>query len=136
MQDAKLIPTWHKDKIGRGLSYPLGAAEVSAICDAMPGFEACQIAFRERSIYFLSKFSAAVRAGENVVIFTLEKEFKGEHINITVYSTPAAIKTEVRDQLFHLLPAAVKAWFGQSAERCRRLDVYVNMNTGKCRVEP
>jgi hypothetical protein len=137
MPSTAMIPTFRKTQISRGFTYPIGAMELSSLLSDVPGFDQCEIWFRDRGTYWASDYQKVLKdKGEILALEFTDDNWRRETtlISIKVYAVPTDFGVITREQLLTNLRDPIRKWFNGVINSRPTFKLNLNLSNGKCRI--
>lgn len=133
MSGADLLPTFSKDKLPSGLSYPLGAEELSEFLWSVPEASNYRVRFLSRAIFRHSKWQEVVRREGELTVLRIERSFDRESWEVFVYALPSNRRQVVRSALQSEVFPRLAAWL-KRAER-HSFEAHAELQSATVRIE-
>ena len=95
-----LIPTSVKEKLPKTNSYPVGAEVISESLAGVPQYQALELKFHYRDVWWASEYNQRVKSlGEIVVVDIRSYTVSSETLTLGINSVPSHLKSDVAEKL-------------------------------------
>ena len=122
------MPTARKQKLPKGFSYPLGAAEISEVFDAVPHLRNASIWFDWRDEYWASSWRKKIETLGSVKLLEVgASPLSGEPV-LHVYSVPSEYSLAAREHLLAELPRVRRKLLDRRHTANARMAVTLNLS--------